>query len=289
MDLKIRKVSTDWSSLPKGLTWYFIGQPKTGKTTQASRWSEKGADGVLLIDTDLGSDFVNNANTVTVTSLNTPTRPKMIDGKQVTEKGTPVIETVPNDEREYYHRTGDQVGKPMEVYSMVEVYFYLKENLKKLPYDTIVIDTIDHINRWIEAAVCDERGQTAMGEGSSWGADWAQARKKNLDIIKKFQLLCKSLGRNLVLISHAKSTVITDGKSQLGPELPRGLSYALTASADVIGYATANKEDSKFYISFQAYDERTVGSRLKPLAQKVLEFDYDSVMNEILKYKEQES
>lgn len=289
MDLKIRKVSTDWSSLPKGLTWYFIGQPKTGKTTQASRWSDKGADGVLLIDTDLGSDFVNNANTVTVTSLNTPTRPKMIDGKQVTEKGTPVIETVPNNEREYYHRTGDKVGEPMEVYSMVEVYFYLKENLKKLPYDTIVIDTIDHINRWIEVAVCDERGQTAMGEGSSWGADWAQARKKNLDIIKKFQLLCKSLGRNLVLISHAKSTVITDGKSQLGPELPRGLSYALTASADVIGYATANKEDSKFYISFQAYDERTVGSRLKPLAQKVLEFDYNSVMNEILKYKEQES
>jgi hypothetical protein len=289
MDLKIRKVSTDWSSLPKGLTWYFIGQPKTGKTTQASRWSDKGADGVLLIDTDLGSDFVNNANTVTVTSLNTPTRPKMIDGKQVTEKGTPVIESVPNNEREYYHRTGDKVGEPMEVYSMVEVYFYLKENLKKLPYDTIVIDTIDHINRWIEAAVCDERGQTAMGEGSSWGADWAQARKKNLDIIKKFQLLCKSLGRNLVLISHAKSTVITDGKSQLGPELPRGLSYALTASADVIGYATANKEDSKFYISFQAYDERTVGSRLKPLAQKVLEFDYNSVMNEILKYKEQES
>ena len=289
MDLKIRKVSTDWSSLPKGLTWYFIGQPKTGKTTQASRWSDKGADGVLLIDTDLGSDFVNNANTVTVTSLNTPTRPKMIDGKQITEKGTPVIETVPSNEREYYHRTGDKVGEPMEVYSMVEVYFYLKENLKKLPYDTIVIDTIDHINRWIEVAVCDERGQTAMGEGSSWGADWAQARKKNLDIIKKFQLLCKSLGRNLVLISHAKSTVITDGKSQLGPELPRGLSYALTASADVIGYATANKEDSKFYISFQAYDERTVGSRLKPLAQKVLEFDYDSVMNEILKYKEQES
>ena len=112
-------------------------------------------------------------------------------------------------------------------------------------------------------------------------------KKKNLDIVKKFQALCKALGRNLVIISHAKTTVITDGKSQLGPELPRGLSYALTATADVIGYATASKEDGKFYISFQAYDERTVGSRLKPLAQKVLEFDYSSVMNEIIKYKEE--
>ena len=126
-----------------------------------------------------------------------------------------------------------------------------------------------------------------MGEGNTWGADWAQARKKNLDIVKKFQLLCKSLGRNLVIISHAKNTVITDGKSQLGPELPRGLAYALTASADVIGYAMADKEDGKFYLSFRAYDERTVGSRLRPLAQKVLEFDYNSVMNEILKYKEE--
>ena len=288
MDISVRKVSTDWSKLPYGLTWYFIGQPKTGKTTQASKWSDKGSEGVLLIDTDLGSDFVNEANTVTVTSLNTPTRPQMVDGKQVTKGCKPVIESVPNKERGYYSRTGDDIGKPMEVYSMVEVYFWLKENLKSLPYDTIVIDTIDHINRWIEAEVCDERGQAAMGEGASWGADWAQARKKNLDIVKKFQTLCKQLGRNLILISHAKTTVITDGKSQLGPELPRGLSYALTATADVIGYATASKEDGKFYVSFKAYDERTVGSRLKPLAQKVLDFDYNSVMNEILKYKEQE-
>ena len=288
MDIQVRKVSTDWSKLPKGLTWYFIGQPKTGKTSQASKWSDKGAEGVLLIDTDLGSDFVNNANTVTVTSLNTPTRPKMLEDKQVTKDGKPVIEAVPHDERGYYNRTGDKIGEPMQVYSMIEVYFWLKENLKSLPYDTIVIDTIDHINRWIEAEVCDERGQAAMGEGASWGADWAQARKKNLDIVKKFQTLCKALGRNLVLISHAKSTVVTDGKSQLGPELPRGLSYALTASADVIGYATASKEDGKFYVSFKAYDERTVGSRLKPLAQKVLDFNYDSVMKEILKYKEQE-
>jgi len=288
MDIKIRKVSTDWQTLPTGLTWYFIGQPKTGKTTSASQWSDKGTKGVLLIDTDLGSDFVNEANTVTVTALNTPTRPKMLDNKQVTKNGKPEIEVIPNDDRGYYHRTGDEVGKPMEVYSMVEVYHWLKDNFKELPYDTIAIDTIDHINRWIEQEVCDERGQAAMGEGSSWGADWAQARKKNLDIIKRFQTLCKSLGKNLVLISHAKSTVITDGKSQLGPELPRGLAYAITASADVIGYAMADKDDGEFYISFQAYDERTVGSRLKPLAQKTLPFNYSSVINEILKYKEKE-
>lgn len=77
-----------------------------------------------------------------------------------------------------------------------------------------------------------------------------------------------------------------DGKVQLAPELPRGLGYALAAKADVIGYSTASKEDGKYYISFETYDERVVGSRLKPLAQKVLPFEYEAVSNEILKYKE---
>ena len=58
--LKINKVQTDWKGeLPSGLTWYFVGQPKTGKTTNASKWSPGGQEKVLLIDTDLGSDFVH--------------------------------------------------------------------------------------------------------------------------------------------------------------------------------------------------------------------------------------
>ena len=94
--------------------------------------------------------------------------------------------------------------------------------------------------------------------------------------------------QNLVLISHAKSTVMTDGKAQLAPELPRGLGYGLAAKADVIGYTTASKEDGEYNISFEAYDERVVGSRLRPLAQKVLPLSYDAITKEILSYKEEE-
>ena len=96
----------------------------------------------------------------------------------------------------------------------------------------------------------------------------------------------KKKGGNLVLVSHSKTSQMQDGKVQLAPELPRGLGYALAAKADVIGYSTASKEDGKYYISFETYDERVVGSRLKPLAQKVLPFEYEAVSNEILKYKE---
>jgi len=283
--IAVRTVSTDWKAMPAGLTYLFIGQPKTGKTTATSKWSEKGSEGVLLLDTDLGSDFVDGANAITITSLNPPSRPLLHEGKKVTKNGITQSELIPPLERGYTHRTGDNKGEPCEAYSLIEVYNWLNTDWDTLPYDTIVIDTIGQVNTWIEAIVCEELGISAMGEGQ-WGADWGKARRKNIDVIKRFQTLCKKKGGNLILVSHSKTTVVTDGKAQLGPELPRGLGYSLAAKADVIGYTTANKDDGKFYVSFEAYDERIVGSRLKPLAQKIMLFDYETVCNEILNYKE---
>tara|TARA_E500000305_G_scaffold31974_1_gene24200 strand:+ start:2385 stop:3245 length:861 start_codon:yes stop_codon:yes gene_type:complete len=285
MDIKVNKVKNDWKALPGGITWYIIGQPKTGKTTQASKWSSKGNEGVLLIDTDLGSDFVEGANTVTVTDLNQPIKPLTKDGKQVMKNGQPQFVVTPPNERGYYYRNGKDKGKPMEVYSFGEILEWLEKKWNELPYDTVVIDTIDQINRWIEQKVVKELEIDAMGQGQ-WGADWGMARRNNLDIIVRLQRLMKKVGGNLVLLSHSKTTTITDGKAQLSPDLPRGLAYGLTAKADVIGYTTVEKDSNEYKISFKSYDERTVGSRLKPLAQKELPFSYEEIINEITKYKE---
>ena len=271
--------------MPSGLTYLIIGQPKTGKTTACSSWSPLGHKGVVIIDTDLGSDFVNKANVVTCTSLNAPIRAVEKDGKQVVEGGKPKTEITPPEERGFRYRSGDDKGQAMPVYSMIECYNWLAKEWDDLPYDTIVIDTIGEVNGWIENAVINELGITAMGEGQ-WGADWGKARRKNLDVIKRFQDLMKKKGGNLVLVSHSKTSQMQDGKVQLAPELPRGLGYSLAAKADVIGYTTASKEDGKYYVSFEAYDERVVGSRLKPLAQKILPLEYSAISNEILKYKE---
>ena len=78
----------------------------------------------------------------------------------------------------------------MPVYSLIECYNWLASKSDELPYDTIVIDTINEVNLWIEASVINELGITAMGEGQ-WGADWGNAKRKNLDIIMKFQDLIK--------------------------------------------------------------------------------------------------
>tara|TARA_R100000234_G_C4998345_1_gene179124 strand:- start:1290 stop:2126 length:837 start_codon:yes stop_codon:yes gene_type:complete len=276
MQIKTRTVTTNWNEQPDGLTWYFIGQPKTGKTTAAANWSSKGSKGVLMIDTDLGADFVDGANVVTVTSLNPPFEGEGDDKKLIAP-----------DERGFYHRVGPNKGEPMEVYSLYEVYKWIKSDWKELGYQTLVIDTIDTINEWIQDAVCDELGISAMGQGD-WGADWGKARRKNVDIVKRLQLLMKQHGSNLVLTSHSKQSQMNDGKVQLSPELPRGLGYALCARADVIGYSTVQKDETVPRVSFQAYDERTVGSRLKPLNGKLLPFTFNDVNLAITEYKEEE-
>ena len=276
MNIQARTVSTDWNEQPGGLTWYFIGQPKTGKTTAAANWSKKGAKGVLLLDTDLGADFVDGANVITIASLNPPYEGEGDDRT-----------IIPNAERGYYHRVGPKKGEPMEVYSLAEVFLWLKEEWTKLPYETLVIDTIDTINQWIEVAVCDELGITSMGEGQ-WGADWGKARRKNVDLVKRLQMLMKQYGSTLILTSHSKQSQMNDGKVQLSPDLPRGLGYALCARADVIGYSTVVKDEIIPSVSFQAYDERTVGSRLKPLNGKNLPFTYDDITKAITEYKEEE-
>lgn len=276
MQIQTRTVSTNWSDTIGGLTWYFIGQPKTGKTTAAANWSSKGAKGVLVIDTDLGADFVDGANVVTVTSLNPP-----FEGEGDERKVVPPLE------RGFYHRVGPDKGKPMEVYSLFEVYTWIKNNWTELGYETIVIDTIDTINEWIQEAVCEEMNISTMGEGD-WGSDWGKARKKNVDIVKRLQLLMKQHSSNLILTSHSKQSQMNDGKVQLSPELPRGLGYALCARADVIGYSTVVKDKPVPMVSFQAYDERTVGSRLKPLNGLVLPFTYTDVTKAITEYKEDE-
>ncbi len=276
MQIQTRTVSTNWSDTIGGLTWYFIGQPKTGKTTAAANWSSKGAKGVLVIDTDLGADFVDGANVVTVTSLNPP-----FEGEGDERKVVPPLE------RGFYHRVGPDKGKPMEVYSLFEVYTWIKNSWTELGYETIVIDTIDTINEWIQEAVCEEMNISTMGEGD-WGSDWGKARKKNVDIVKRLQLLMKQHSSNLILTSHSKQSQMNDGKVQLSPELPRGLGYALCARADVIGYSTVVKDKPVPMVSFQAYDERTVGSRLKPLNGLVLPFTYTDVTKAITEYKEDE-
>ena len=211
----------------------------------------------------------------------------MKDGVKIVKDGKEQIELIPTNERGFYHRSGPEKGKPMDVYSLAEIISDLKKNWDQYPYDTIVIDTLDQVNQWIEEAVCGEMGIKDVSEGE-WGQGWASARKKNVDVVKRLQDFLKKVGGNLVLTSHSKQTAMQDNKVQLSPNLPSGLGRAVCAKADVIGYTTIDKTTGEHAISFEGYDERMVGSRLKPLAHKLLPFDYNKITEEIKSYKEEE-
>lgn len=286
MDLHIEKVAHDENVLPGGLTWVFVGQPKTRKTSEASKWSENGQDAVLILDADLGADFVDGAHRVPITSLNRPRQYKMKDGEQVVDKdGEFVTEPIPPTERGFFHRTGPDKGKPMPVYSLQETWAWIQQHWDESGYDTIVVDTLDEVNDWIEHEVKEELDITAMGD-YGYGVDWAKAKERNLDIVKKLQEFLKRRGHTLILIVHAKETRKEDDKVQLRPDLPRGLGSKVTAKADVIGYTTFDRKTGDCVISFQAYDERMIGSRLRPLAQKTIEFSFERVQDIIKSYTE---
>lgn len=273
--------------MPGGLTWLFIGQPKTAKTTQSAKWSEKGKEGVLVLDANLGADLVEGGcNRIPITSINPP-REKIFDedGNELDNSEEPIIPAI---DRGYYHRTGPDKGKPMEVWSMAEVLVFLKKNWDKLPYDTVTIDTVGDINDWIEDIVKKELNISSIGE-AAFGADWGMARRKNVDILGKFQRFLVSKGATLVLVGHSKITSIVDGQSQLQLALPAGLARTLAGGVDVIGYTTISKETGEPEITFSNYQERQIGSRLRPLFQRTVPFSYEAVKEVIVNYEKEKN
>ncbi len=298
--IEVQTVATNWKQLPTGLIWYVIGQPKSGKTTALSEWSDKGQAGTLIIDTDMGADFVDGANVIPCVSLQPPLIPTMMNGIQVVLDGIPIFErdadgnhiVVPPTERGYNYRVGEKQGQPMPVYSISEIVGWLLKEYDNLPYNTIVLDTIDQINTWNEHRTCKKMGIASMGQGE-WGADWSEAKEGTLRSFSALRDLVKRKGGTLVIVSHSKETTIVPAKgkrkaiTQLGPALPSGLATRLLGDVDIIGYTTGSKSDGQYHISFEAYEERKVGSRLRPIAQKELPFNYKAIIDIISKFADE--
>jgi len=284
--IQVDRIECNINDIPSGYVALFFGFPKTHKTTETSKWSEKGQEGVLVIDTELGSDYVNGINRIVCTSLNPPTRQKVDkDGNIVRNKyGLPQDELIPPIERGFTYITGVKKGEPMPVYSFGEILAYITENAASFQYDTIVIDTIDEINDWIEQETCQKLNIEAMGKGD-FGSDWATAKNRIKFILANLIKLLKKYNKNLILISHAKSSVVVKDVKQLSADVPKGVAKAIMGMCELIGHVTITKGDAK--ISFNPYDEVTMGSRIKALNNKTIDFNYIAFKNTIKLYQEE--
>ena len=281
--IKISRVSIDYNSIPKGTVALFFGPPKTGKTTTACQWSDKGTDGTVVIDTDLGTDYIEGLNRIVVRDINPPTRVKTDEtGKELLSKdGFPIIEEIPMEERMIV----DSQGETLPSYALSEVIEALLSGDEELTkYDTIVVDTIDEINSWIEADVLRSRGLTAMGDGD-FGVDWSEAKKRMKRTVEILKNYVKESGKTLILISHAKSK--TEGKvTTILPDLPSGLGNVVAGMCDLIAYIFID-EKGKHKMSFKGTQSQTFGSRLKPLVGKVLDLGYQHFVKEITNWKKE--
>ena len=281
--IQVDKVVVNPNELPGGFVYLLIGPPKTGKTTEVAKWREN----CLIIDTNLGTDLVN-CNRITCTSINPPKREvKDSDGKILVKGGKTLTEIIPPEERGYLYRAGEHRGKPLPVYSLAEVLTWMKQSLQKgeFPYKAISIDTIGDVNDWIEDIVVDEMGITSIGE-AAYGSGWGKARTKNIDILKRFGDICRRYAIDFIQVGHSKPTTVIGTIAQLSIDLPRGLTTALNAKADVIGYVSIDKNSGRSLISFQAYDEIQVGSRFEALGGKTIPFTWKSIQENVEKYKD---
>lgn len=284
------------NEVPKGYTLFGFGHPKTHKTTKFSAWSDKGSEKVLLIDAEQGGEFVEGANRIVVTSINPPER-IMIDkdtGMPLRNKhGLTAMEVVPPEERGYTYRTGVDVGKPMPVYSLLEVIQYLEDNIGKpeFPYETIVIDTLDAICEMYQDIIVGELDLISFGS-ADWGKDIGMLKEKIRTLISIIREILMPKGKNLILISHAKDKVKFEsgGKAtiQLSSTLYAGVANIVSSLSEVIGYISITKtEDGESIseISFNNSDEQHIGSRIRALAGKVIPFSYESFEKTITEYK----
>lgn len=286
MEIKVQTVSNNWQiGWPGGTTVILGGTPKSGKSTLASKWSVDGQKGVIIIDCDLGSDYVDGANIIPCTSLDPPTRPKMKDGiKVVDAKGADVLEVIPPEERGFYYRTGDAAGTPMPTYSLREIISWLTSSWSKLEYKTIVIDDIGTVNGWFEVATMNELGISSLSDGE-YGSGWATSRNKFMAFFNSVQRFTKKVGATLVLVAHTKQTTIVEKKAQLVLDLPSGLSRVICAKSELIAFLSKDV-NGDYLISFKNSDEKQNGSRLAPLTGKTLKSDFGVIVEEIKSYKE---
>jgi hypothetical protein len=289
----LRNAEINWNVVPKGMTILFFGHPKTWKTTVASSWAEGGRDSVLLIDTELGSDFVPGINRIICTSLRPPVEHVYTeDGKIETDgMGIPKTKITEPKDRGYVYTVGDLIGQPMPTYSLQETIDYIFDQIydNNFPFETVVIDTIDEINTWVEQEVIAELKIPAMGAGE-YGSDWALARDRVTSMISELKKLLKQRGINLILISHAKNTsFIEKGKTKIiqqGADLPRGIAKKIMGMCELIGYVVKDGKD-QVHLSFDGFDEVQMGSRLRPLQGKKIKFSYQDFVKEVTSYKQE--
>lgn len=127
-----------------------------------------------------------------------------------------------------------------------EVYLYFKENFigkptDDFPYDTIIIDTIDVIEKWAGEEVANENDVEHYTD-VPYGAGYSILRDKITNLLESFV----NLGLSVVVIAHRKKSIVGEKDNMINVrdvDLTGKLKNFLFAWADAIGYMSRKYEE----------------------------------------------
>lgn len=278
MNITIHKVEYNPNTLGRSWALFASGLPKSGKTTGASTFPKP-----LFIDFEQGTDFVDGVNVIQVNSLRVPKRPKLDEnGKQIIKNDKKVYEIVPPIERGLVWRSGPNIGKPRESYSVDEVLKFLNDGGGK-DYETIILDPIDVVADWCDAETVQEMEIHAMGD-AQYGSDWAKSRNKLISIVDEFIRYTRMTAKILVILCHQKQVSMVKNKEVLPPNLASGTVPVIAGRVELIGNIFMKPDSKQPLISFSGNEYKVTGSRFPALAGMTIPWNYQSLEETVSKY-----
>lgn len=272
---------------PPGKLILFVGDEKTGKTTAASTFSPKGADGVVILDLEAGARCDKN-----ITMLIHGLYP-MED-----EKGN----IIPPEKRGFR----DSSGNIQPAYSIYEALAILKQTWKDSGKTTLVIDTFDKLAEWVnEDTLAQMKAEDAELDNPKWqtvqtieeipyAQGIARARNTSLRIKDRLLDIIKDTGLLICNLHTQKTMRVENGRDIIVKKLPmihEKLATILGHQAELIGMFTVDASGN-YLFDVRGFGEVTLGTRIEPLNGKIFKWNkthptlYEVLTKECLKYAE---
>lgn len=234
----------------------FYGVPKIGKTTETAKLPN-----CLILDTERGTELLS-AMKVPINSISGSTMLNE-DGTIAFTSLDSVYDSIVDEGIKEFEKTG---RKP------------------RPPYKFLCLDTIDRLEDYCVVSATEKYKRTTIGknfDGQSvlelpQGGGYYHLRNEVIYQIDRLATICEYL----IIISHVKDKVLSKGGlevSMTDVSLTGKLGQIVCAKADVIGYLYRQPDKPGLQVSFETFENSTMGARVPRLAGKRMDMDWKEI------------
>lgn len=243
---------------PKILLIY--GMPKVGKTTKVAELSS-----AIILDLEDGADIVECIR-LPIKGVDAPLRTKIVGEETIaTSMGL-----------EQFYEQMNQYARD-----------WPKGTPFVLPYERIVVDTLDKLEEFCEVSATKKYKDSTIGKKFKEehpnasvlelpnGGGYYHLRNEMVYHIDKLAGFCKQL----ILVAHIREKSLNKGGIdiiQKDLSLAGKLSGIICAKADAVGYVY-RETNKPMMISFETTENAIMGSRFPRLAGKRMPFEWDKI------------